>query len=289
MIRILQRTLFSLVFLLSFSPAQAARNLSFGIIGDAGNWNAGTARVQQSILSGDVHHLILPGDNLYDPTKTYAQVWGHWAQRGFRFSIVALGNHYASYESEMEYFRMPAEYYTRTDGQVRFIVLNSDNNATADRQARYLEQQLSQARESLVFVVYHHPSYTIGKHAWTEKPDFQLRVRAVLKKYSRRITALIVGHDHMASLIEVGDIPMIVSGAVWESLPAKPVDYVEDGVRVRTRWVYKGGNYWTRLDVNGQSGEVWVNFVSVNSGVSCSMRIAPRPILARPNCTDRRW
>jgi hypothetical protein len=277
-----------LLVLVCVLPAQAARNLSFAIIGDAGEWNASAAAVQKSIAAGQVSNLILPGDNLYHPEYSYSQVWSHWSQRGFRFSIVALGNHYKTYASEMEYFRMPGEYYARTDGAVRFVVLNSDNVKTADEQARFLEQQLTRAREPLLFVVYHHPSYTINKHRWEEKREFQLRIRPLLKKYHHRITALIVGHDHIASLIELGDIPMIVSGAVFESLPASPVDYVEDGVRVRTRWLFRGGYYWTRLDVDGTTGDVWVNYVnSDRNQVACSVRIAPRPMLARPNCAQK--
>lgn len=281
---------FGLIFLASALPsAHAARNLSFAIIGDAGEWNSHAAAVQKSIAAGNIQNLILPGDNLYDPSASYSEIWGHWSQRGFRFSVVALGNHYKSYKSEMEYFRMPHEYYARTDGAVRFVVLNSDNPKTADEQARFLEAQLSRSREPLVFVVYHHPSFTVGKHTWDEKRDFQLRIRPLLKKYHQRITGLLVGHDHIASLVEVGDIPMVVSGAVFESLPASPVNYVEDGFRVRTRWLFRGGYYWTRLDINGTTGEVWVNYVnSHRNEVACSVRIAPRPMEMRPNCGQKR-
>src|SRR4051812_22540029 len=117
MIQKLRRAGSFVVFALVLAlPAQAARNLSFAVIGDAGDWNDSAALVQSSIVAGNVSNLILPGDNLYNPLLSYSQVWGHWSQRGFRFSVVALGNHYKTYQSEMAYFKMPGEYYARSDG-----------------------------------------------------------------------------------------------------------------------------------------------------------------------------
>lgn len=268
----------------------AARSLSFAIIGDAGVWNSATKKVQDSIIAGQVGNLILPGDNLYDTDKSYSQIWSNWSKRGFRFSVVAIGNHTKGYEEEMKYFKMPGEYFSRTDGAVRFIVLNSDNEETAGDQANFLVKELSGAREQYVFVVYHHPSYTIGGHGWEEKKKFQKKIRPILAHYQQRITGIIVGHDHVASMIALNQTPLIVSGAVHESLPSKWVNYTDpdDGTKVKTLWTMKGGFYWTRLDIDGTTNQVWVNYVSATSGVvSCSMRIAPRPIVARPNCADR--
>ncbi|MBS1959477.1 MAG: metallophosphoesterase [Bdellovibrionales bacterium] len=262
--------------------------LSFAIIGDAGDWNKSAQLVQRSIIQGKVQNLVLPGDNLYVPDKSYSEVWSNWSKLGFKFSVVAIGNHNKGYDQEMKYFKMPSEYFSKHDGTVRFVVLNSDNENTAGAQGRFLDQELRTAKERFIFVVYHHPSFTLSGHGWQEKQKFQNAVRPLLIKYQNKITAIINGHDHVDELAELNDrLPMIISGAVFETLKAKPVNYMDGSVHVKTRWVFDGGYYWTRLDLNSETGEAWINYVSASlNRVTCSVRIAPRPLLMRENCSQ---
>lgn len=280
---------FVLLFAVLFPHQAPAFLQTYAITGDAGRWNPSAQKVRDSILQNKINQLILTGDNHYDAGKTYDDIWRPWKQKGFEFVLVALGNHTLTYKDEIKYFHMPAEYYARTSADTRWIVLNSDNENNAAEQMRFLESQLIQAKESLIFIVLHHPTYTISKfHPWTEKAKFQIPFRQLLWKYQNRIAALLVGHDHLASLVSLNGIPMVVSGAIQEQRVDSPVHYTEDGVQVSSVWLYRGEPHWARLDVisgEGLKTEVWTNFINANmNSVSCSARIFPRPILLRSNC-----
>ncbi|MGE0633304.1 MAG: metallophosphoesterase [Pseudobdellovibrionaceae bacterium] len=290
MSRVLQVLFF--IFLIpqnSFSKAQ-----TFAIIGDAGRWNKSSLAVRNSILAAKVSDLILPGDNHYDPPKSYDEIWGPWKRKKFNFRLVALGNHTLGYLEEMKYFEMPQEFFSVVKKDTRWIILNSDNEDRTSEQMKWLEGQLQISTETFVFIILHHPPYTISKfHSWKEKSKFQIPFRALLWKYRTRITALIVGHDHMASLVSLNEIPMIVSGAVQDQRPEKPMSYSEDDVQVQNLWTFKKDPHWARLDINSaKTPEVWLNFVNADrDSVACSARIFPRPILRRSNCksTGLKW
>ncbi|MBS1986279.1 MAG: metallophosphoesterase [Bdellovibrionales bacterium] len=279
---------YALWLALSVATTAQAHIYSYGIIGDAGMLNHHVVEARQSLQHSKVFDLILPGDNLYDMKLSYPDVWDSWLKLGFQFEVVALGNHLQGYDKEMQYFGMPGEYYATGQTDLRFLVLNSDNVATAKEQAAWLKYQLANAPEKFIFVVYHHPPYTLSEHhGWKEKQAFHEAIRPLLRKYQKRITGVIVGHDHMASLVDMGGIPLIVSGAAGESFDNPGVDYETDGIRIDTKWVSKGRYHWTRLDMDTSDGSVWVNFVGTESdSVSCSVRIAPGPWLYRSNCAQ---
>lgn len=273
------------IWAIGFSLAHAT-TYTFGVLGDAGVWNSTTRNVRASLIHSKVSELILPGDNIYETSLTYHQIWNHWAHAGFHFPLVAIGNHHRSYHEEMEYFKMPSEFYAKVIGPARFIVLNSDNVQTSQEQANFLEAQLQEAQELFVFIVFHHPPFSL-RHSWEERKSFHLATRPVLNKFTKKITSILVGHDHIASLVEFNSIPVIVSGAVWESFKIPGINYEQGDIRAKTLWTSKGQFFWTRLDINAERKEVWINFVEVlgqKSKVRCSTKIFPRPILVKDNC-----
>ncbi len=275
------------LLLLALTTSAKATTHTFAILGDAGVWNSNSRRIRDSILDSRIKAMILPGDNLYEPDRDYADVWSPWQAKGLEFPIVALGNHYKSYSEEMAYFGMPGEFYAKTYPGFRFIVLNSDNPRNVGEQYEFARTQLAQADEKFVFLVYHHPTFTVSRrHGWQEREAFQRGMRQLLRRYADKITAVIVGHDHIASLVQVDEIPMIVSGAAFEQIPTRPVSYVDDGFQIGTRWLFRSGPHWVRLDVDPDEGEhVWINFVRTDRNeVVCSARIAPRPFVLRENC-----
>lgn len=270
--------------LISLSLSQAA---SFGIIGDGGDWNKLAQKTRDSMLRLKVTDLILPGDNIYDESLTYDSIWKNWITRGFNFSVVAIGNHNRSYAEEMAYFKMEGEYHTKVIGGARFIVLNSDNNKSYKQQADFLASTLREAKEKFIFVVYHHPPFSL-LHKWEEKPAFQKATRPILLANAEKITALLLGHDHIASYNEMNGLPAVLSGAVMSTYDVAKADYVEEGRTIKTRWSsVKGQIYWGRLDVDEESGEAWVHYVrSMNDEVNCSIRLWPRPVTLKSNCGD---
>lgn len=272
----------------SGASAAAAPSV-FGVFGDAGVRTPDTDRVRRSLKKDEVTQLILAGDNLYDLDQSYDEVWGGWRNEGFTFPVVALGNHLRSYEEETRYFGLPGEFYSRRIPGARFIVLNSDNERNVPQQLDFLDRELEAAAgpgNGFVFLVFHHPTFSVSeRHGWKEKEAFQLGVRAALRKHSSKITAVIVGHDHIASLLDVDGIPLIVSGATFEQLPSAPRAYVDSGFRVETKWLYRGGSHWMRLDVDPAKDQAWINFVRADTGdVSCSAKISARPMKLNDNC-----
>jgi hypothetical protein len=256
------------------------RPLTFGIAGDAGAWNSNAQAAQASMIKLGVSRLILPGDNLYDEwSGNYNKPWDPWVAKGFTFDAVAIGNHNAGYAKEMAYFKMPSEYFSVTHkGQAKFIVLNSDNDKTAAAQAAFLEREIKNSSEPLIFTVFHHPSYTVSAdHSWDEKKNFQLAVRKVIWANRSKLTALIVGHDHLASLIHFNDLPVILSGAIQDVRNDVMINNVQDGVSVKGAFYFEGVPYWARLKITkDKPNEATVDFIrSSDSRISCTARLAP--------------
>jgi len=277
-------TLALLAWIAAF-PARASETPPFAVIGDAGKWNDYAKSVRDSIRDEGIRHLILPGDNLYEKKDTYAGVWDHWSQHDLMFSVVAIGNHHLSYAAETRFFGMPGEYYSRDIGRARFVVLNSDNVATAGEQARWLADELAEPWVGERFVVFHHPPVTVSdKHPWTEREAFHRAVLPVILSRRDAITALLVGHDHIASLHTVDGIPVIVSGAVMEMRDGERSDYDrDDGISVRTLWMYRRDPHWVRMDV--VEGEVSFEFIrATRNSVECRASIRGRELSLDSRC-----
>jgi 3',5'-cyclic AMP phosphodiesterase CpdA len=279
-----------LVVLLTAASAFAEVQ-TYAVIGDAGHWNKNAQAVRDSILKSQVSHLILPGDNLYDITKSYDWVWSNWSSAGLQFDVVALGNHFKSYAEEMAYFQMPSENYEKIFDNVRFLVLNSNNVKTAEAQVLWLKEKLAEPAPLFTLLVFHHPPATISRyHSWQEKEKFQTLLRPLLLKHADIIDAAIVGHDHQAQLFTFGPLPVIVSGAVWEGRNTVPTNTTMEGkIAIQTHWINKEGYYWVRLDLNDQDQTLWVNFVRGDKDeVSCSILLkkgkAPQ---RRANCLTK--
>lgn len=276
-----------LVLVSLFAQPAWAGMQSYGVLGDAGKTNRWVKTVRSSLKKAGVSRLVLPGDNIYSFWRSYAGVWEPWREMGFTFDVVALGNHNKGYDREMAYFQMPGEYFSVVQEDARFIVLNSDRESSVEEQGEFLEQELSAAREKFVFIVYHHPTFTVSKfHDWQEKYDFQLMIRPLISKYRDRITALLVGHDHIATVVDLGGVPMIVSGAAADARAGKRVSVRESGVEIRTRWLAEKGIYWARLDLSAEEDAAWISFYREDKapGLVCKARIFPAPVIYDQNC-----
>lgn len=268
-----------------FALSSFGKVYTYGILGDAGAWNNNTKMVRETMEMGAISKLILPGDNIYEEELGYDVVWKHW--KDFDLDIVAIGNHKVSDQAEVDYFKMPGEYFSRrVNNDIRFIILNSDNQENESEQATWFEKELADAKEQFLIVVFHHPPYTIGKHTWEERREFHEKIRPLLFRERNKIDLLIVGHDHVASLITLNEIPMIVSGASQDWHSGKPVNYIYDKkVSVKTRWLSKRGPHWPRLDLDTEEDHIWVNFVNAEKKeVVCSMRLKDSSVYMRPNC-----
>jgi len=273
------------------SAVALAEVQTFAVIGDAGHWNSRARAARDSILNSKVKRLILPGDNIYDITKTYASIWENWTSKELELDVVAIGNHRKTFAEEVAFFKMPGQFYEKISGNVRFLVLNSDNTKNVNEQITWLKGKLAEPAPIFTLLVFHHPPATVSRfHPWTEKEDFQKQLRPLLLKHKDVINAVLVGHDHQAQLFNFGPIPVIVSGAVWEARETRATNGVmEDNIAITTHWINKSGTfYWTRLDFNDEDQTLWVNFVRTDKDeVSCSILLKRgQDILKRPNCAE---
>jgi Calcineurin-like phosphoesterase len=260
------------------------------VIADAGSWNENTLALRESIRRAGITGLVLPGDNLYGFFSSYDSAWGPWREAGLTFELVAIGNHNGGYWRERSYFGMPAEYYSRSwDGVLRLVSLNSDNEGTAGEQAAWLERELLAATEPAVFVVFHHPSRTLSEdHPWTRKKAFHDAVLPVLRARRDRITGVLAGHDHEAALVQLDDLPLVISGATkGPQTGAVPVHRIEDGVRVDTQWLFDGEATWARLTVSPSGTDATIRFTRARDDrVTCTVALhAGQPARPGANCS----
>ena len=250
LIRIMMNTrLFLAVFLFSFTTF--AETLKFAVVGDAGLWNSNSKMLLESIVKFDSKKMVMPGDNIY--SGTYEKAWTPWINAGVTFDVVAIGNHHLGYAKEVKFFGMPAEFFAKSylNGDVLFLVLNSDNTKTVNEQMAWFENQLKDSTAKQIYAVYHHPSLTIGEHKWTEKKAFQIKMRALLKTYRSKITAVIVGHDHVAALINFDSLPVIVSGSAQSPDKGSPVNNVQEGITVKSEIYLTAQPYWVQQVTSG--------------------------------------
>ena len=273
---------FLFVFLLAgrISVAQT----SFAIMGDAGEASTELDGLKSSVTKAGIKNLIMPGDNLY--SGTYSQVWDSWKKGGFDFNVTAIGNHNSSYAAEVNYFNLPGEYFSVVKGGSRFIVLNSDNTGNIQDQFNFLNKEILAAKEKLIFLVYHHPTFTMTpKHKWTEKKSFQLKMRDFLKQNGQKISALILGHDHITTFAEFGTVPVILAGAGREVRPAKAVSFPEDGFQIETRYLAPETQHFVRMDINAASDEATLHVVRVSDNSTvCTANLRQNSIKLSSNC-----
>lgn len=268
--------------LLCFSSSAFAAGIA--LMGDAGKAGTNLKNLKASVMKEKVTSIIMPGDNLY--SGTYESVWDDWKKSGLKFDVVAIGNHNSGYAKEVKYFGMAGEFYSVVKQGARFIVLNSDNTANVTTQITWLKKQLAAATESLVFLVYHHPTFTISNsHFWGEKRAFQLQMREVLKQSHAKITALIIGHDHLSSFIDFGPVPVIVAGSGREVRNEGTVSFNEDGFKIETRYFAPKTQHWGLLEIQPGAKEALVHFVRVSDQKRvCSARFRNSDMILEGEC-----
>jgi predicted phosphodiesterase len=147
----------------------------------------------------------------------------------------ALGNHdrqgrgrtadtYRSFFSVPENGNDTERYYAFTYGSSRFLVLDSNAYSFAmTDQTSWLERELIGARQDLtirhIFVVMHHPPYSISLHGGAV--DLRDRWGPLFERYG--VSAVFAGHDHVYSRAEANAIHYFITGGGGAPLyPRRP-------------------------------------------------------------------
>lgn len=257
---------------------------SLAVMGDSGQASPELDKLKRSVAKEQIQSVVMPGDNLY--AGTYEQVWNSWKSAGFNFDVTAIGNHNGGYPVEVKYFGMLGEYYSIVKNGARFIVLNSDNKKNVAEQFTFLSKEVLNAKEKLIFIVYHHPTFTVTtSHAWTEKKDFQLKMRDFLKQQGQKISALILGHDHITSFIEFGRVPVILAGSGREVRSAKAVSFPEDGFQIETKYLAPKVQHWVKMDISAAADEAVLNVIRVSDNAKvCTAQLRQNAMTLGTNC-----
>lgn len=211
---------------------------TFVVVGDSRYFVEQHRRVVQR-MSQEVPDFVLgTGDMVdeghrHDQWQQFFDVENELLRNNVYFP--ALGNHdrqgrdraadsYRSYFSVPQNGNMSERYYAFTYASSRFLILDSNLYSFAlTDQTAWLERELIAARQNPavrhVFVVMHHPPYSVALHGG----NVELRERwcPLFEKY--KVSAVFSGHDHVYERAEADGVHYFVSGGGGAALyPRRP-------------------------------------------------------------------
>jgi predicted phosphodiesterase len=222
---------------------------SFVVIGDTRNGTEQHRRVIER-MSQEVPDFVLgTGDMVdegwrQDQWQQFFDVENPLLRNNVYFP--AVGNHdrqgrgqtadtYRSYFSVPENGGDAERYYAFTYATSRFLVLDSNEYSFAlTDQTAWLERELIAARGDPairhVFVVMHHPPFSISLHGGNR--DLRERWTPLFEKY--QVSAVFSGHDHVYERAEHNGIRYFVSGGGGAPLyPRRPAPAKTDAEAVK--------------------------------------------------------
>jgi hypothetical protein len=195
---------------------ETATFVAVGDFGVANEFETAVARAMHGWT--DTHGadaFLSLGDNVYPEAerKFFDASWTrpfNWVDRAGIPVIVALGNHDVedgSSDDVMEFFDMPGPWYERTVGNVRVIVLDS-NQVDDPNQTEWLESTIADQHSRWTIVVVHIPPYDCGRYNGNPK------VRNLWAPlFAGRATLVLSGHDHnYQRFAPHEDVTYVVSG-----------------------------------------------------------------------------
>lgn len=247
------------------APAKgSAAPLAFAVIGDNGVEQEVHRRLIDRVLDDAPEFIISTGDlvgdagSLHQWTSFFAV--DHDLLRD-RVLFPAFGNHDVKTSDGpidvLRWFTLPdaepsQQYYAFSYGRSRFVVLNSNERGVAlDDETAWLEHTLADARADTdvdhVFVVMHHPLFSIGHHGG--KILLRQRWAPVLERF--HVTAVFAGHDHVYERARAGGVRYFVSGGGGASLyqHAEHADSQRDAAAVQR---FAAVHHYLRVEVDGE-------------------------------------
>ena len=242
---------------------------SFVVVGDSRNGVEQHRRVIER-MSQEVPDFVLGTGDMVDEGYREEQ----WQQffdvenRLLRDNVYfpALGNHdrqgrgrtadaYRAYFSVPENGDNTERYYAFTYASARFLVLDSNAYSFAlTDQTAWLERELIAARQDPaihhIFVVMHHPPYSISLHGGAL--DLRERWTPLFEKY--QVSAVFSGHDHVYERAEHNGLHYFVSGGGGAPLyPRRPQSNPVDVEAVKK---FERALHYLRVTLTGNRIEV---------------------------------
>jgi hypothetical protein len=249
-----------------------AAPLAFAVFGDNGSRPQMHRRIVEQVMTEAPDFVLGTGDlvNHADDAAMWQTLFD--VERPLlRTTVVfpALGNHdgraggveVATWRS---LFSLPGRgtvgegsplYYGFSYGRSRFLILDSNaRGAALDVETAWLERELAAARDEPrldhIFVVMHHPLFSISRHGG--KPVLRRMWRPLFERY--RVTAVFSGHDHVYERAEVGGVHYFVSGGGGATpYGERSVPSRIDAAAVKR---FASVNHYLKVTVDGQRVEV---------------------------------
>jgi predicted phosphodiesterase len=241
---------------------------SFAVIGDT-RYGMGPHRRVTERMAQEVPDFILgTGDMVDDGSRQdqwqeFFDVENSLLRNNVYFP--AVGNHdrqgrgrtadtYRAYFSVPENGNETERYYAFTYAASRFLVLDSNIYSFAlTDQTAWIERELIAARQDPeikhIFVVMHHPPYSISLHGGAK--DLRDRWTPLFSQY--QVSAVFSGHDHVYTRAEADGVRYFVSGGGGAPLyPKRPRDPVDLAAVKRFERVF----HFLRINVTGPRVEI---------------------------------
>jgi 3',5'-cyclic AMP phosphodiesterase CpdA len=193
----------------SLSPISQAPGLPlkpdsvrFAVVGDSGSGDRAeyetAEQMQKFQRASRFSFVIMLGDNLYggsapgDYENRFARPYKSLLDSGVKF-YASLGNHDNVNETAYAPFNMNGNrYYTYTQGEVQFFVL--DSNYVDGPQLEWLKRELAKSAAHWKIAYFHHPLYSSGKRHGSDA-DLRTVLEPLFVKYGMNV--VLSGHDHV--------------------------------------------------------------------------------------------
>jgi predicted phosphodiesterase len=242
---------------------------SFVVIGDTRSNAENHRRVTERAMSEVPDFMVGTGDYVDEGSRS--DQWQQFFDVGkgvLRDNVFypAVGNHdrqgsgrtvdnYRQFFSLPENGGDPERYYMFAYGNARFLILDSNLYSFAlTDQTAWIESQLADARQDPrvrhVFVVMHHPPFSISLHGGQR--DLRERWTPLFEKYG--VTAVFSGHDHCYERGEKHGVRYFVSGG--GGAPLYPRGSRPSAIDLATIETFEKSLHYLRVTVQGEQVEV---------------------------------
>ena len=178
-----------------------AGSTRFALIGDSGSGDSAQKGVADAMLryftdARPFTFVLMLGDNLYndDYQREFSVPYQGLLERGVLF-YAALGNHDKDLQQHYKPFHMmDRAYYAFTEGNVRFVALNSNHPADA-AQLSWFDGAFGDTGTKWRISFFHHPLYSSGSHGPQSREIIRPALEPALVR--NRVDVVFSGHDHL--------------------------------------------------------------------------------------------
>jgi tartrate-resistant acid phosphatase type 5 len=134
-----------------------------------------------------------------------------WGRKGNMYNWRAQ----IDYTQKSKYWRMPAEVYSLTVGEVKIMALNTNSFQFSKIQKDWLKKKLAESQARWNLVMGHKPIFSYGYHG-----DTEFMVADVLPLLCGKVDLYLAAHEHKQQVLKADcGLPLLVSGSAGKLRP----------------------------------------------------------------------